>query len=320
MGRLEPALEPDLPIIDPHHHLWEGPVGDYPAFPIETLAAERRACGHDIRGTVFVDCRQGYLADGPEELRPVGETRKVEALANAAEAAGEHGLAAGIVSHADMTLGERVESVLRAHMAESPARFRGVRHMAAWHEGRMLFGAEGRKELMRLPEFRDAVACLGKLGLTFDAFVLFPQLSDVAYLARGVPETTIVLNHVGAPAPLAGIPEKEGHELWRKGMAEVAHCPNVVLKLGGLLMGDLGGRDLSASEAAAAAMRDHLLASIDLFGPSRCMFESNFPVDSLAISYGNLWNAFKRATADFSRKEREAMFADVARRVYRLAI
>jgi L-fuconolactonase len=320
MASHEPALEPDLPIIDPHHHLWAGPLGDYPAFPIETLVAERKASGHAIRATVFVDCRQGYLTEGPEEMRPIGETRMVEALARGAEAAGEHGLAAGIVSHADMTLGERAEPVLRAHMAESPARFRGIRHMAPWHEGRAVFGMTVEKEMMRTPAFRDGVACLGRLGLTFDAYVLFPQLSDVVYLARGASETTIVLNHVGTPAPLPGYSAKEAHDVWRQGMAEVAHCPNVVLKLGGLLMHDQGGRDVSGSVDGAAAMRDHLLAAIDLFGPARCMFESNFPVDSLAISYGNLWNAFKRVTADFSRKEREAMFAGTAARVYRLAV
>jgi predicted TIM-barrel fold metal-dependent hydrolase len=321
MKTTEAPLEPELPIIDAHHHLWDSapPGAPFPPFPIETLIAERKAAAHNIRASVFVDCRWSYLTTGPPEYRPIGETRAVEAAAASAEAAGEHGLAAGIVSHVDMTLGDGVEPVLQAHLAESPSRFRGVRQVTPWHQGVKFFGSEGQKETLRSPQFLASVAKLGALGLTFDAYVLFPQLSDVAYLAQRSPGTTIILNHVGAPRSIPGIPDAEADEIWRRGLAEVAACPNVVVKLGGLLMHHHGS-DASGSEAAAAAMRHHLLTAIDLFSPERCLFESNFPVDGVAIPYGHLWNAFKRVTADFTSAEREALFWRTAARVYRIEI
>jgi L-fuconolactonase len=320
MHPTEPALEPDLPIIDPHHHLWlVPPVPQYRAYPIETLADERASSGHDIRSTVFVDCYRSYLEDGPSEFYPIGETRTIDAEASAAEAAGGKmkGLAAGIVSHADMGLGAQVEPVLRAHIAASPKRFRGIRHITPYHPGFTIFGMEGTPQLLRTEAFCEGAKCLGRLGLSFDSWVLFPQLADVAYLANAAPETTIILDHVGAPMALPGFSEEAADAVWRKGMAEVAACPNVVVKLGGLLMHQHGA-DVSGSEAAAAAMRHHILTAIDLFTPERCMFESNFPVDAVVISYGNMWNAFKRITADFTRAEREVMFAGTAARVYRL--
>jgi L-fuconolactonase len=318
----EPPLEPDLPIIDAHHHLWiNAPVPQYGPYTIETLAAERAASGHNIRSTVFVDCHRSYLEEGPIEFRSVGETRTIDAEASAAEAAGGtmHGLAAAIVSHADMCLGAKVEPVLRAHMAASPLRFRGIRHMAPWHPGVTMFGIEGTAQLLRTPEFCEGVKCLGRLGLTFDAWLLFPQLADVAYLAHVAPGTTIVLDHVGAPLALPDFSPEQADEVWHKGMTEVAACPNVVLKLGGLLMHQHAA-DLRTSESAAAAMRHHVLTAIDMFTPERCMFESNFPVDRAAISYGNLWNAFKRLTADFTHEQRETLFWGTAARVYRVAI
>ena len=314
---MEPALDPDLPIVDPHHHLWDNaPGGAFRPYPIEVFAAERSASGHNIQASVFVDCAYGYLADGPPELRPIGETRTVEAKARQAEARGERGLAAGIVSSANMLLGAEIEPVLQAHLSESPDRFRGIRQITPWHPGTTFFGSEGVKELLRTDAFAEALKVLARLGLTFDAYVYFTQLSDVAYLARRVPEATIVLDHTGAPGS-APLPADQAENLWRSGLAEVARCPNVTLKVGGLLMHHQGG-DVSGSEAAAKAMRDHVLTAIDLFGPQRCMFESNFPVDGTMISYGNLWNAFKRIVADFGSDERQALFAGVAARTYRL--
>jgi L-fuconolactonase len=318
----ESALDPDLPIIDAHHHLWvQPPLAQMPPYPIEAFAADRAKSGHDVRASVFADCYRSYLEDGPAEFRPIGETRTIEAEANAAEAAGGEmrGLAAAIVSHADMSLGARVEPVLQAHIEASPSRFRGIRHITPWHPGVAMFGSEGTKELLRTPEFCAGVACLARLGLSFDAWLLFPQLGDVAYLARTVPDATIVLDHVGTPLTLPGFSPEEADALWLKGMTEVAACPNVVVKLGGLLMhrhppGKIG------SQEAAAAMRHHILTAIDLFTPQRCMFESNFPVDSVVISYGDLWNAFKLLTADFTRDERETMFWRTAARIYRVRL
>jgi L-fuconolactonase len=321
MQTTEAPIDPHQRIIDAHHHLWEVAPGSTPfaAFPMETLVAERAAAGHNLVASVFVDCRWKYLSDGPVAFRPIGETRAVEAAANGAAALGWKGLGAGIVSHVDMELGDGVEPVLQAHLQASPKRFRGVRQVTPWNHGELVLGFVGEKEKLRSPAVVAATQCLGRLGLTFDAYVLYPQLADVAYLARKAPDTTIVLDHVGAPQSIPGIAPDEADALWRSGLKEIAACPNVVVKLGGLLMHHHGS-DVTGSEAAAAAMRSHLLTAIDLFTPDRCLFESNFPVDGVVIAYGNLWNAFQRVAADFSADERDALFWKTAARVYRLEI
>lgn len=323
----EPALDPDLPIIDAHHHLWiEPPFPEMAPYPIEQFAAEIGASGHNVRQTVFVDCQRGYLTDGPEHLRVIGETRTMEAEASRAEAAGGDlaGLAAAIVGRADMRMGDAVEEVLLAHRAESPGRFKGIRHMAPWHEGMDFFNLPITEHMMCEEDFRQGVACLTRLGLVFDAWVIFTQLDDVVDLARAVPEASIVLNHIGTPVgvgPYAGKQRGEVFDTWRAGMARIAEMPNVTVKIGGMLMtlqglipDDVDGP--MTSEQAERALRDHVLTTIELFGPDRCMFESNFPPDRSHISYGNLWNGFKRITAGFSADERVAMFHDTAKRVY----
>ncbi|HEY1968810.1 MAG TPA: amidohydrolase family protein, partial [Pseudonocardia sp.] len=228
----------DVPIIDAHHHLWiEPPFPQFAPFPIEQLADLRAASGHDVRATVFVDCQRTYLTDGPEELRVIGETRTVDAEAEAARQAGGamSGLAAVIVGRADMRLGARVEDVLLAHLRESPERFRGIRHMTPWHPGMSFFGLDIDEHMLCSTSFRDGLAALAKLDLSFDAWVLFTQLNDVVALARAVPEGTIVLNHAGTPlgvGPWQGKAD-EVFEIWRDGMTAAAACPNVVVKLGG---------------------------------------------------------------------------------------
>jgi L-fuconolactonase len=317
---VEAAIEPDLPIIDAHHHLWiDPPQGQYAAYPIEQLADERAQSGHAIAATVFVDCHRSYLTTGPEELRPIGETQTIAAEADIADAAGGimSGIARAIVSHADMTLGAGIERVLDAHIAASPERFRGIRHITPWDPKFTLFGPYFTPKMLCAPEFAAGLAVLARLDLSFDCWLLYPQLGDVAELARKVPEARIVLDHIGAPSSLAGVPAQEADDLWRAKLAEVAACPNVMVKLGGLMMHRHDPAPLGSVEAAEI-MRDHVLTAIDLFTPDRCMFESNFPVDAGEISYGNLWNAFKRLAGDFSRTEREAMFSGNAIRTYRM--
>jgi predicted TIM-barrel fold metal-dependent hydrolase len=318
---VEPAIEPDLPIVDPHHHLWAtGPGSLYRAFPIETLAKERAESGHNIVSTVFVDCHRGYLTGGPDELKPIGETRAVEADAKKAEAAGGNmkGLCAGIVSHADMNLGAGIERVLQAHLAESPTRFRGIRHHSPHHPTYQMFGTASTPEDLRRPAWTEGLKVLTRLGLSFDSWLYFTQLADVAYIAKKVPDATIILDHIGTPLPLPDISPEQTKEMWRKGIREVAACPNVVVKVGGLMMFHPKVEKELSSEQAAAFMRDYFLETINVFGPDRCMMESNFPVCALAISYGNLWNAYKRITASFSRAEKEAMYAGVAKSTYKI--
>ena len=304
----EEALEQDLPIVDAHHHLWvTPPFPGMEPFPIEQLAVERAESGHNVVSTVFVDCQRTYLPDGPQEMRVIGETRTVDAEAARAEMTGGamRGLAAAIVSRADMRLGAEVERVLAAHIAESPKRFRGIRHMTPWHPGMSFFNLETSERMMRSDNFRAGVGCLAKLGLTFDAWVMFTQIDDVADLARAVPDATIILDHAGTPLgidPYVGR-AAEVFAAWKGHMSDLASCPNVVVKIGGLLIHNTGLARPAAmtSSEAAAALRDYVLTCIDLFTPKRCLFESNFPIDRAHLTYGALWNTFKRLTADFTR-------------------
>jgi predicted TIM-barrel fold metal-dependent hydrolase len=326
LGRIiEPAIEPDLPIVDPHHHLWDRP--GYPYLLPELLAD--LGSGHNIRATVFVECMSMYRAGGAAESRPVGETEFVNGIA-AMSASGNYGAAlvcAGIVGFADLTLGDRVAPVLDAHIAAGGGRFRGIRHAAGWDASDQVWNSHTRppQGLYRSTAFRAGFAELTRRGLVFDAWLYHPQLADVVDLARAFPETTIVLDHVGGPVgigPYAGRID-ETFASWKAAIPMLAACPNVVVKLGGLGMKigvfDFHRRpDPVGSEVLAAAYRPWIESCIEAFGTDRCMFESNFPVDKVTSSYAVLWNAFKRLAAGASPADKAALFAGTARRVYRL--
>jgi predicted TIM-barrel fold metal-dependent hydrolase len=318
----EAAIDPELEICDPHHHLWSHP-GD--RYLVEELLADTGS-GHRVVETVYVECQSMYREGGPRALRPVGETEFVERVARESEArAGATRVAAGIVGHADLTLGAAVEPVLEAHLAAS-ARFRGVRHAAARDESDEIESYMSPPTgLLASGSFREGFERVASLGLSFDAWLYHPQLPELVDLARAFPDATIVLDHVGGPlgvGPYAGRRD-EVFELWRRGITEVAACPNVVVKLGGLAM-PLNGfgwheRDAPPGSAELAeATRPYYLHCIEQFGPTRCMFESNFPVDRASCSYVVLWNSFKRISAGFSDAERAALFRETAGRVYRL--
>lgn len=324
----EAPLDPSLPICDPHHHLWYHP-GD--RYLLEAFLRDVRS-GHNIVSTVFVECQTMYRKDGPEEMKPVGETEFIQGIA-AECAGGEHGptmVAAGIVGHADLTLGPAVARVLEAHLAASPNHFRGIRHWCAWDASPAVKTPtptpRASTHLMRDTRFRAGLACLHKYGLSFEAWVYHPQLPELAALARAVPEVPMILNHAGGllgVGPYAGKRE-EVFRAWKRGIAEVARCPNVVVKLGGLGMPRCGfdwhNRPAPpTSSELARATAPYILACIEQFGPDRCMFESNFPVEKLSYSYGVVWNSFKRVTESLSATERAALFHDTATRVYRLA-
>ncbi len=321
----EEILEPALPICDPHHHLWDHPKSRY---LLDELLADTGS-GHNVVATVFVECMSMYRAAGPEPLRPVGETEFVNGVA-AMSASGRYGatrVAAGIVSFADLRQGERVGEVLDAHMAASP-RFRGIRHAAGWDASDKVRNSHTNPPpgLLADAAFRRGFAELGKRGLTFDAWLYHPQLRELIDLARAFPGTPIVLDHFGGPL---GIGPYEGKRAqifaaWKRDFRELAGCPNVVAKLGGLVMplNNFGfhRRERPATSAELVeATRDWYLHAIDCFGPSRCMFESNFPVDKASGSYAVLWNSFKRLTAGFSAADTAALFHDTAARFYGLA-
>ena len=320
---VEPALAPELPICDPHHHLWERPPRDY---LLDELLQDLRS-GHNVVSTVAVECRYAYREGGPEELRPVGETEFLESVANraGADAAIKTRVAAAIVGHANLTLGDKVAAVLEAHRAASPDRFRGIRHSTIWDTSNAL-RSDAPPGLLADRHFRHGFACLGKLDLTFDAWLYHPQLPELASLAQAFPEVTIILNHIAAPlgvGPYAG-KRDEVFQVWSRGIAALANCPNVFVKLGGvgsLRSGyDWHERAVKPSSAElASALGPYFKWCIEHFGADRCMFESNFPVEKLSTSYVNLWNSFKRITEKYSASERAALFHDTAARVYRIA-
>ncbi len=328
---MEEPIEPELPICDPHHHLWDHPaLRDHPGnrYLLEELLQDIGG-GHNIVQTVFVECRSMYRSYGPQEMQPVGETEFVQGIA-AQSASGQYGVtrvAAGIVSHADLTLGDAVAAVLEAHMAASINRFRGIRHSSAWDASTDIRPyMNPTKGLLLDSKFREGFGCLQKYGLSFDAWLYHPQLTELADLARAFPDTIIIVDHIGGllgVGPYAGKRE-EMFQQWKKGIAKLSTCPNVVVKLGGLGMPVCGfGWNKQTtppnSTELAEAMAPYYHQCIEQFGVDRCMFESNFPVDKASYSYNVMWNAFKCICENFSLREKAALFHDTAARVYHLS-
>jgi len=327
----EPTLEPELPICDPHHHFWDRRVEriPYQRYLLDELAADMHS-GHNVRSTVFIECRSMYRADGPVEMRPVGEVEFVQGLA-AASASGLYGpgrAAAAIIGHANLNLGERVAPVLEALQAASPNRFRGIRHSVTWDPHPEVENSAAHKIQGQLAsdQFRAGARVLARTGHTLEAWLYHPQLPELAAFSKAVPELTIVLNHVGGllrTGPYANRND-EIMATWRNSIAAVAACPNVVVKLGGLGMTRSGfdwhtRNKPVGSEELAASMAPILTYCIEQFTPERSMFESNFPVDKVSFSYNVMYNAFKRFSKGYSASERAAMFHDTATRIYRIA-
>ena len=318
----EPALEPEMPICDAHHHLWQRAAEHY---LLADLLADLEG-GHNVVATVAVECRAMYRDHGPEELKPLGETEFLTMIANQAAADNtiRRAVASAIVGFADLSLGDDVAAVLEAHIAASPQRFRGVRHSTTWDASGTLRN-EAPSGLMSESSFRRGFACLRRYKLSFDAWLYHPQLSELAELASAFPDVSIVLNHTGAPlgiGPYAG-KQREVFNTWREGILRVAACANIAVKLGGFGSERCGfdwhERALQPSSTElAAAIGPYVELCIEAFGPRRCMFESNFPVEKRANSYVVIWNAFKRITASYSQSEREALFRATAMRFYRL--
>jgi predicted TIM-barrel fold metal-dependent hydrolase len=319
-ARVEEPVDPDLPIVDAHHHaFWNAPM----RYRIEDLLADVEA-GHDVRATVFVEGGEMHRTHGPEHLRTLGETEFVNGMA-AVAAAGRvrPRICAGIVGLVDLTAAA-AEEALAAHVAAAGGRFRGIRANACWND--QSTANQGMEGLLGRPDFRAGYALLGKLGLTCDVVCFHPQLADVADLAAAFPDTVIVLDHFGGPLAVGGYAERRVEAMadWRDGMRALARRENVVVKLGGLAnpyFQDINFRhhdEPPTSDLLAASLKPFVDPAIDLFGPGRCMFESNFPVDKPTAGYVNLWNAFKKLTTGFGRAEREALFSGTATRVYAL--
>ena len=338
----EAILEPELPIVDPHHHLWDRsmapppPPGPEHPFATAIKPAQRylldglladTGSGHNVVATVFLECSAFYRADGPVELRAVGETEFVNGVA-AMSASGIYGptrACAGIVGRAELTLGDAVKPVLEAHVRAGGGRFRGVRHSGNWDADPIIGNGALEPDVYRRPDFRAGLARLSAFGLSLDAWVFHTQLADVIELARAFPGTNIIMGHVGGVlgyGPYAG-KRDEIFTAWKAAIAELAKCPNVTMKLGGMMMRAafydyrMAERPVT-SEELAAQWGPYVEYCIEKFGPQRCMFESNFPVEKMGIGWVPLWNAFKRIAAGASADEKRALFHDTAQRVYRL--
>lgn len=324
----EVPLGPELPIVDAHHHLWKLPHDTYLLDDFLADADPARG-GHNIVASVFAECAAMYRPDGPVELRSIGEVEFANGV-GAQAASGAFGTVkacAAMFGSADLMLGERVGGVLDMHIARAPERYRGVRPIVcADPHGALDPWPSAPADMMASPAFRAGARELERRGLSLDLWVFHHQLGEVASLAAALPGLMIILDHIGTPLGMghyAGRRE-EVFATWRAGLAQVAEQPNVLLKLGGLNM-HFNGFDWHAaprpptSDDLAAANGRYYAAAIALFGPARCMFESNFPMDKRACSYGVLWNAHKKMAAGFSADEKRLMFHDVAARAYRIA-
>jgi predicted TIM-barrel fold metal-dependent hydrolase len=341
MSRVEDIFEPDLPIIDAHHHLWDlRPL--LPAFPeprhpfiealvdasyysFDALQADARN-GHNVVATVFVECGAFYDPARGEALQSVGEVEFVNGVAaqGASGIYGDFRPCAAIVGHADLRLGAAAGAVLDALQAASP-RFVGIRHQGAWDADEAAYPSAlmAPRGLYADDSFRAGFAELASRKLTFDAWVFEPQLDEVVSLARAFPDQPIVLDHCGGILALGSYAGKleERFAGWRRSIMELALCCNVKVKLGGLGMAQvqLPARGPAAglgSEELAAMWRPYIETCIEAFGPDRAMFESNYPVDRWGASYPVLWNAFKQIAAGASAGEKHALFAGTAARVY----
>jgi predicted TIM-barrel fold metal-dependent hydrolase len=341
----EAILEPELPIVDAHHHLWDlsaafagqpppkhgfsRPLRRAPRYLFDELLADMKS-GHNVKATVYIECHSMYRLTGPDEFKPIGETEFANGVA-AMSASGTFGdvrACAGIVGTADLRLGTRAAEVLEAHMAAS-TRFRGIRQGATYDPDPDVLGPLAHVEaaLYRRDDFREGFARLAPLGLSFDALLTEPQLPDIIDLARAFPDTPIVLNHVGMPLIIASYAGKreERFPIWRDNIRELAKSPNVFVKLGGLANVFSGFPSFMSDPPApssqlAAEWKPYFETCIDAFGPQRCMFESNFPVDIGSCDYDVLWNAFKRIAAPYSADEKTSLFSGAASNFYRLKL
>jgi predicted TIM-barrel fold metal-dependent hydrolase len=320
---VEPALEPQLPIVDAHHHLWIR--GDAP-YLLREFAADLDT-GHNVVATVFAECHSMYRATGPVAMQSVGEMEFVAGIAAMSEAGafGSRGVCRAAVGNVDLTLGAAVEPVLDALAQASGGRFRGVRASVCWDDAESLHRAAPRAGLLAERAVRDGIAALARRGLSLDCWLYHPQISELTAVAEAFPDLTVILNHTGTPILGGAYRDRldEVRERWHAAMAELSRCGNVYVKLGALpakFDGANKARGLPpSSKDVARAWQPWIEPCIELFGARRCLFESNFPVHKNWVSYPVLWNAFKRIAAGASRDEKAELFAGSATRAYRLA-
>lgn len=297
----------DFPIVDPHHHLWDLERFSYPWLSARPLPASIAGDVAPIAKSYLLD---DYLADtarqnvvksvhvdaGFDPSQPVEETRWLQSIAD------QRGFPHGVVARAELHRPD-VETTLASHCRF--ANMRGVRHIVNWH-------SDPAKTYVTKPDFLTdpawlrGFAQLKRYNLSFDLQLYPSQMADAAALAAAHGDTTIILNHAGMPVDR----DPEALSLWRAGMRALGAQPNVWVKISGLGMVDWRWTEDS--------IRPFVLETIEIFGPDRCMFASNFPVDKLYSSFDALYDAFKSIVSDFSVGERRKLFSDTALAVYRI--
>ena len=318
----EDIIDPEREIVDAHHHLWPQTSMHY---DLENLLADTKS-GHNVVQTVFAECGAAYRVGGPEHLKCVGETEFVADRATKASNMGESTMISGIVAHANL-MDKRLDEILDAHESAGKGLFKGIRHSGAYEPRAEDLSIRGNAlpNQFERDDFRNGVARLGELGLSYDTWIFHHQIADFRNLAEAVPNTTMVLDHFGTPLGVGPYAEKkeEIFEAWKDDMEAVSKCRNVFVKLGGMAMPDNGyGWDANklppTSEEFVKSQGKYYDYTINRFGPDRCIFESNFPVDRLSISYRTLWNGLKKIAAKYAEEDQNLMFSGVARKVYRL--
>ncbi len=326
--RREVPIEPALPIIDPHHHLWDRPGSRY---LLEEYRRDIDVGGHNIRASVYLQCGSMERAGGDAKFAPVGETEFVNGVAamSASDGYGPARICAGIVGFADLCLGAEVDKVLEAHLRAGGGRFRGVRYCSVWDADQSIKSTpwDIPEGILLDGKFRAGFAQLSRRGLLFEAWLYHPQIRELTDLARKFPDTIVVLDHIGAPLGI-GVYAGRRDEVfadWQRAIRDLAACPNARIKLGGMGMHMFGfGFHQQpmppSSEQLAKAWRPLVETCVEAFGPGRAMFESNFPVDKRFYGYGVMWNAFKRLAAAYSADEKAALFFNTAQRTYRLPL
>jgi L-fuconolactonase len=317
----EAVIEPDLPIIDPHHHLW---LRNGYLYLLPELAADM-ASGHNVIATVYAECHSMYRADGPTAERSLGETEFVAGIAAMSDSGtfGPSLACATMFGNVDMTLGNAVEPLLEQHIALSGGRFKGVRYSTGWDPAPEIHNVASAANMLADSRVREAVAVLDRMGLSLDLWLYHPQLDEVVELAAAFPNLTIILNHVGSP--ILGGPYRdkldEVRRDWEAAIRRVAQCPNVFVKLGAVPMRRTGDKSIPpGSEEVAAAWRPYIEPCIEAFGADRSMFESNFPVQKRWTSYQVTWNAFKRIASGASDMEKSFLLAGAAAAAYRMNV
>ena len=317
---VESALQPEIEIVDPHHHLWDDVE---PGYALNEFLSDTNS-GHNVVQTVFVESGWGWDSNTEPELKSVPEVRLASAAAEESERRGGTRIG-GVVGFLDMRNGAACARALEALQVASQGRLVGVRDRTAWDSDPAIPAPSTGTTAgaMRAPGWRTGFAQLAQSGLTYDAWLYHPQLADLADLAASFPDTQVVLDHLGVPLGVGryGLNRVESFEEWKRQMRQVAAQPNVNVKLGGIGMPLLGGEwhrgpRPPSSDELADSWRPHILWCIETFGVDRCMFESNFPVDRCTASYVILWNTFKRIVADGSIAEKAALFAGTARATY----